>query len=508
MFIRKSGADLIIETAAVDNSGNGVISGITVTASIQRMSGSNFFWDSTTEAFDDVAEPSLDALSHVTNGLYEFILVGAAETIRRAYRIHLVITGNNQVNINALFSDVIQTEDAFGYTDGYVYFDAGASGSGTDVGIDGTISNPVNDEADAITLADAVGKKVRITGLWSHNPALVGYQFQGLDNSGIFEINGTNVMTDNKIRDIEVQADGGGAMNSSSAGNIFDDCFINDTISFGGVCNRCRFVPGNTHIMISDGLILNKCYVDGDGAPQFRTFTTGNLTFRNWSGDVTIRSTGAGRIVDLHITSGFIDLQSDNTSGTIKLTGFGELLDNAGGGVTKDFSQFQEIPIVVAGGDATLANQIAIIIDLDDLKGTGFVKNTDSNKNLSHITGSKGTDNIHDDLVVVDGIVDAIKLKTDNLPDPIQKNTAVDDFTFGLVLSSDDVSPATGIISVIAERSIDGGGFVSMTNSVTEISDGDYKIDLSMADTNGTFITYKFSASGARTKKIRFKTAV
>ena len=508
-FIRKSGdgADLIIETTAIDNGGDGVTSGITVTASIQRMSGSNFFWDSTAEAFDDVAEPTLDALTHQNNGLYAFTLVGGAELVRRAYRIHLIITGNAQVNTDATLSDEILTEASLGYTNGFVYFDSAASSSGTDLGTDGTIGKPVNSETDAITLASSVGKKVKIRGTWSHNPALVGFEFEGTDNSAIFEINGSNVMTDNKIRDIEVQVTVGGAMNSSSTGNIFDDSFINDSISFGGVCNRCRFVPLNTHIMIADGLILNECYVDGDGAPQFRTFSTGNLTLRNWSGDIIIRSTLAGATVDLHITSGFIDLQSSNTGGTIKLTGFGELQDNSAGS-TIDKSQFQEIPIVIVGGDATLSKQNDIITDLDDLKGTGFIKDTDSNKNLSHIIGSKGTDNIHDDLVIVDGIADAIKLKTDNLPEPIQKNTTANNFTFGLVLTSDDVSPALSIMLVTAERSIDGGGFVSMDNPVTEISDGDYKIDLSADDTNGTFITYKFSASGTRTKKIRFKTAV
>jgi len=44
-----------------------------------------------------------------------------------------------------------------------------------------------------------------------------------------------------------------------------------------------------------------------------------------------------------------------------------------------------------------------------------------------------------------DDEIDAIKAKTDNLPEAIKKNTAVTDFPFSLVLSSDDVSPATGV---------------------------------------------------------------
>ena len=108
------------------------------------------------------------------------------------------------------------------------------------------------------------------------------------------------------------------------------------------------------------------------------------------------------------------------------------------------------------------------------------------------------------DLILVD--TGLIKAKTDNLPEAIKKNTAVTKFPFGLVQSTDNISPATGI-TVTAKRSIDGGAFVLMTNTFTELSDGDYFIDLSAADTNGTFITYKFSGPGARTKKVRFKTA-
>jgi len=38
------------------------------------------------------------------------------------------------------------------------------------------------------------------------------------------------------------------------------------------------------------------------------------------------------------------------------------------------------------GGDATLANQALILEDLEDVKGTGFVKDTNSLVNLSSAT--------------------------------------------------------------------------------------------------------------------------
>lgn len=78
----------------------------------------------------------------------------------------------------------------------------------------------------------------------------------------------------------------------------------------------------------------------------------------------------------------------------------------------------------------------------------------------------------------------------------IKKATAVSNFPFYLVSSSDHVTPVTGA-TVTATRSIDGGAFASCTNSVTEIANGNYQITLSASDTNGTVIILKFTATGA-----------
>ena len=53
-----------------------------------------------------------------------------------------------------------------------------------------------------------------------------------------------------------------------------------------------------------------------------------------------------------------------------------------------------------------------ILTCCNDVKGTGFIMDTDSLVNLSHIAGAKGTDNIHDDLVTVDTVADSILTDT------------------------------------------------------------------------------------------------
>ena len=89
----------------------------------------------------------------------------------------------------------------------------------------------------------------------------------------------------------------------------------------------------------------------------------------------------------------------------------------------------------------------------------------------------------------------------------VKKNTALSNFTFLLVSSSDHITPTTGL-TVTATRSIDGGSFAACTNSgtIAEVGNGVYKINLSAADLNGDVIMVRFTASGADDRYITIKT--
>lgn len=76
----------------------------------------------------------------------------------------------------------------------------------------------------------------------------------------------------------------------------------------------------------------------------------------------------------------------------------------------------------------------------------------------------------------------------------VQKNTALANFTFPMILSSDHVTGATGK-TVTAQRSLDGAAFASCANAVTEISAGVYKITLAAADLNADTVMLKFTAA-------------
>ena len=77
----------------------------------------------------------------------------------------------------------------------------------------------------------------------------------------------------------------------------------------------------------------------------------------------------------------------------------------------------------------------------------------------------------------------------------IKKNTASSNFLF-VMTDSTTHAPKTGV-TVTGTVCIDGAAFTSLTNSVSEVGSGTYKINLAAADVNGNHIMLRFTGSGA-----------
>jgi len=73
------------------------------------------------------------------------------------------------------------------------------------------------------------------------------------------------------------------------------------------------------------------------------------------------------------------------------------------------------------------------------------------------------------------------------------------------MLDASTGNPAVGL-TVTGERAVDGAAYVAMSNSVSEISDGTYKVNISNNDVNGGFVMWKFEASGAKNRYVAFIT--
>lgn len=87
----------------------------------------------------------------------------------------------------------------------------------------------------------------------------------------------------------------------------------------------------------------------------------------------------------------------------------------------------------------------------------------------------------------------------------MQKNTACAGFMFLMIDSSDHISVKTGL-TVAGTVALDGGSFGSLTNAVSELASGWYKVDLAAADLNGNNVALKFTAAGADPTNIYFRT--
>lgn len=81
------------------------------------------------------------------------------------------------------------------------------------------------------------------------------------------------------------------------------------------------------------------------------------------------------------------------------------------------------------------------------------------------------------------------------LPESLKKNTAFSNFHFAMFDSTTKL-PVAGK-TVTAERVIDGGTFAACANSVVEIANGLYRINLAGSDVNGNnMVTFRFTATG------------
>lgn len=77
----------------------------------------------------------------------------------------------------------------------------------------------------------------------------------------------------------------------------------------------------------------------------------------------------------------------------------------------------------------------------------------------------------------------------------IRKNTGFTGYMFKMVDATDLKTAETGV-TVTATRSIDGNSFSACANSITEVSDGWYKINLATTDLNGNVIVLRMTGTG------------
>jgi len=545
--IRREGANLILELTAEGSDGNGITSGITVTGTVQRMGGSDLYWNSGTNAFDLGSEPAGSSLTHVRQGLYAFPLTNGAESTEQSYRFHFVVTGNPEVNINSTNSTTIWAAPS-----------------------DATLANQ-----STIISNIAALNNISAANVWAAGTReLTGIGSSGISSQSTQDIIDTNVDTLNtnvpdviSLANINTQVDTGlsdifldqliaNAYNSASPSGAVDSLLNEMTENDGGLtrftANALEQTPSGgsspwtaadveqaRHRLNLDGtqtpptiggaakmagtdatLTLSRLIITSDTLNQAALTIRGNgsssgmeVVAGTTTGTAAIfqgAGTGDGIAINGGPNGNGMELVGGINQGNglkIRARGNADSGLYVAGDTDGDGASFysgggsigagMNIRSLSTNGDGLLLESTGTGIDLN---APEFITAVDTELTSNHSAGSWNSATgfaTAANQTTMQSDVTAIKTKTDALPSQYKKGVAYSNFSTFIVLSSDSKTPGTGL-TITGQIQKDGGSFAALTNSITEIALGSEMT----ADT----INLVFSATGADDRSMTIST--
>ncbi len=421
----------------------------------------------------------------------------------------LVLTGATHNIVNSAARILRFLRSAGTYTDGLVWLDLTNGFTGTDDFENGTEVRPAKTLAEALTLLGSASMGLhgvhiaedtsitftssRTSEEWTGVGWVLALGGQSIDRSSIMEatVSGVSTGVPKEVR----------------------NCFLKVCTWGGGDFIDCAFA-GNQTLTGSLYHFFNTHHAL-DVAPIIDYGATVGATvvhMHHYHGSVQINNMGqvAGADV-LHFSSpgGVLTLDATCVGGTANLSGTFKLINNSSGmtiNLNGAVIQVLGVPVSsVSADNAAIKAETALIVADTGTDGVVLADDaitaakiaTDAFGSLEFATSAveEIRDAILADSTAFNGAdIAAIKAITEALK--VKKNTALANFPFLLVDSTDHVTPKTGR-TVTATRSIDGAGFAAAANAVTEIANGAYKISLAASDLNGDTIILRFTATDA-----------
>ena len=228
-----------------------------------------------------------------------------------------------------------QTFIAFLLHDSAIWIDTGNGTAGTTPGVNGIPSNPVDNLADAVTLASATGLREYRIRKTSAGPLILtsghdDWHIVGVGGEVTIALNGQDV-DGSLFENIELSGTQVGTIRSRN-------CRLDGIVDIAGTFEGCALLGVNT--MPSAGaaeIVFNNCAsaVAGAGATPVLDLNggTGNVYhFRHYAGGIEIRnSNDAGDIGSIDMVAGQVVLGATNTGGALTIRGVGNLTDNSAG---------------------------------------------------------------------------------------------------------------------------------------------------------------------------------
>ena len=338
-------------------------------------------------------------------------------------------------SLDQVFVSYAVVNRSAGHADGAIWVDTNASNEDTVSFIDGVADNPVSTWAAALVLSAALGiKRFRIA-----NDSLVTLSA----NSDKFTLIGEQWKLD---------------LNGQSV----VDAYI----------EGARDVVG---VGLGSGLRLHRCTLAVSGSTTLGPFI---MTECGLFGDIGINTSGgaytldqcysiedvgsAMREIDTGVAIGDVTVNVRHHSGDIEIANMGQsgidLLVLEGGGA-------MVVAASCVGGTIRRTGRWAIT---DNSAGAVMIINDDETNALINL-----------------------KQRTP----PAFRGVPFPNIPFLLVRKADGRTPVTAAVGLTAEVQIDGGSYVTASNTPTEASDGMYNYDASASDMNGAKITFRFTAS-------------
>ena len=554
--IRREDIDLIAELTAIGSDGSGVTTGLTVGVTVQRMETGDDYWNTISNAFNLNTEPVAASMTHIRDGLYAFTLLGGAQSSEQSYRIHFTVTGNPEVNTDITISTTIWAAPS----------DATLANQSTIISNIAALNNISAANVWAAGTRELTG--IGSSGISSQSTQdIIDTNVDTLNTNvpDVISLANINTQVDTGLSDIFLDQLIANAYNSASPSGAVDSLLNEMTENDGGLtrftANALEQTPAGGSspwtatdveqarhrlnldgtqtaptiggaakmagtdasltlsrlIIVSDTLNQSALTIRGNGSSSGMEVTAGTTTgeaaiFQGaGTGDGISINGGPNGSAALNLQGGInqgnglrIQSRANNDAALFVRgdgTGDGAAFLSGNGATGSGVSMTS----AATNGDGLLLESTGTGIDLN---APEFITAVDTELTSNHSAGSwNGATGFATaaNQTTMQSDVTAIKTKTDALPSQYKKGVAYSNFSTFIVLSSDSKTPGTGL-TITGQIQKDGGSFAALTNSITEIALGFYRVDLTAAEMTADTINLVFSATGADDRSMTIST--
>lgn len=220
---------------------------------------------------------------------------------------------------------------AGGYDGGAIWL--GPSGStGTQLFVDGVITNPIDNAsiANARIVADAVMLQVY------HSLPGTSLTLDQTYNS--WEFIGAGYSVNMNSQDVGGSRFISGAISGTGTGSsrvVLRDCIVPSAMSISVASFLGCQIAATVTMTSANGYVFDNCFSGPSAGLDFSSALNQSVRFEHWSGDLELFQMGVGGTDEIHIHGiGDITINANCTGGTVHHTGGIAITDNSGGAVT------------------------------------------------------------------------------------------------------------------------------------------------------------------------------